>query len=74
LHRQAFAEVPPDMYLEVSAIVVGQGAGWDEPPVRGKDADLGELGLGDHALLYVRDGHLPYANPPLADSFRRFSG
>jgi hypothetical protein len=73
LHGQAFTEVPPDMYLEVSAIVVGQGAGWDEPPVRGKDADLGELRLGDYSLLDVRDGHLPYANRPSAVSFRRFS-
>src|ERR1700736_4354477 len=61
LNRQAIPEMPPDMDFEITAIVVRQGTGWDEPPVRGKDADLGELGLGDHALLDVRDGHLPYS-------------
>jgi hypothetical protein len=59
LDRQALPEVPPDMDFEITAIVVRQGAGRDEPPVRGKDADLGELGLGDHALLDARDGQMP---------------
>src|SRR6266851_334409 len=58
--------------LEVAALVVGQRSGRNEPPVRGKDADLGELGLGDYALLDVRDSHLSYANRPPADSFRGF--
>jgi hypothetical protein len=69
LDGKALAEVPPDMDFEITAIVVREGTSWDEPPVRGKDADLGELGLGDHALLDVRNGHLQYANWPTAISF-----
>src|SRR3984893_531635 len=69
LDCQALPEVPPDMDFEISAIVVRQGTSWNEPPVRGKDADLGELGLGDHALLDVGNGHLQYANRPPAISF-----
>jgi hypothetical protein len=68
LDGQALPEVPPNVDFEITAIVVRQGTGWDEPPVRGKDADLGELGLGDHALLDVRNGHLQYANRPSAIS------
>jgi hypothetical protein len=59
----------PDMDFEIAAIVIRQSTGGDEPPVRGKDADLGELRLGDYALLDVRDGHLPNANRPRAISF-----
>src|SRR5439155_6854102 len=59
LHREAFSEVPPDMDFEVTAIIVGQRSSWDEPPVRGENGDLGELGFGDDALLRVGNGHLP---------------
>src|SRR5881296_2409071 len=47
------------MDFEVTAIIVGQRSSWDEPPVRGENGDLGELGLGDDALLRVGNGHLP---------------
>src|SRR5256886_15177594 len=59
LHREAFSEVPPDMDFEVTAIIVGQRSSWDEPPLRGENGDLGELGFGDDALLRVGNGHLP---------------
>jgi hypothetical protein len=74
LHREALLEVPPDMDFEVTAVVVGQRSGWDEPPIRGEDHDLGEFGFGDDALLGVGDGHLPYPNPREGGIFPLSSG
>ena len=71
LEGKALSEMTPDMDLEVAALVVGQRSGRNKPPVRGEDADLGELGLGDYALLDVRDSHLSYANRPRAAFLRR---
>jgi hypothetical protein len=34
LNRQALPEVPPDMDFEITAIVVREGTGWDQPPIR----------------------------------------
>jgi hypothetical protein len=34
LDRQAFAEVAPDMYFEVPAVVVGQRPSRDQPSIR----------------------------------------